>query len=268
MANRYWVGGTGNWSDNTNHWSATSGGSPGASLPTSSDNVFIDSSSGLSGGTITVDMDNASCNDFSSTLGSGYVFNTNTYGFYFYGSVILESGITFPAQDRIHFVSTTTGKTITSAGVDIYSPQFEGVGGGWTLQDNLTLTGQFYQENGTFDANDHNVTANDFSFYADTGYTPTFIMNGGIFSPTRPSWVLDEHSGVTVTIIDLCNGFVRIPKPTGSTYTRVNPQGKEEYDCDLTYDSSVTYYDSVDESAWGKTSKPTGSTWTKVTKPV
>ena len=45
MANRYWVGNGGSWSDYTNHWSATSNGSPGASLPTSSDNVYFDANS-------------------------------------------------------------------------------------------------------------------------------------------------------------------------------------------------------------------------------
>ena len=39
--NRYWVGGTGNCND-TSHWSASSGGSGGASVPTSNDDVFID----------------------------------------------------------------------------------------------------------------------------------------------------------------------------------------------------------------------------------
>lgn len=42
MANRFWVGGSGNWSDNTNHWSDSSGGSPGVAVPTSSDDVYID----------------------------------------------------------------------------------------------------------------------------------------------------------------------------------------------------------------------------------
>lgn len=47
MANRYWVGGTGDWnSANTANWSSTSGGSGGASVPTSSDDVFFDSNSG------------------------------------------------------------------------------------------------------------------------------------------------------------------------------------------------------------------------------
>ena len=44
MANRYWVGGSGAWDNtNTTNWSASSGGSGGASVPTSTDNVFFDS---------------------------------------------------------------------------------------------------------------------------------------------------------------------------------------------------------------------------------
>lgn len=43
MADRYWVGGTATW-DNTagTKWSTTSGGAGGASVPTSSDNVYFD----------------------------------------------------------------------------------------------------------------------------------------------------------------------------------------------------------------------------------
>ena len=54
---RYWVGGTGNWSD-TSHWSTSSGGSGGASVPTSSDAVFFDANSfSAAGQTVTVDTD-------------------------------------------------------------------------------------------------------------------------------------------------------------------------------------------------------------------
>jgi len=45
LATYYWVGGTGAWDDIT-HWSATSGGSGGAGVPTSVDDVILDSSSG------------------------------------------------------------------------------------------------------------------------------------------------------------------------------------------------------------------------------
>ena len=45
MADRYWVGGSGAWDATTTHWSATSGGSGGASVPTSADNVIFNQAS-------------------------------------------------------------------------------------------------------------------------------------------------------------------------------------------------------------------------------
>lgn len=51
--NRFWVGGTGTWdAATTTHWSATSNGAGGASVPTSSDIVTFDNLSG--GGVVTV----------------------------------------------------------------------------------------------------------------------------------------------------------------------------------------------------------------------
>lgn len=53
MASRFWVGGTGTWDGAaTTHWSATSGGAGGASVPGVADTVTFDANSG--GGTVTV----------------------------------------------------------------------------------------------------------------------------------------------------------------------------------------------------------------------
>lgn len=52
MANRYWVGGSGNTND-TAHWSETSGGATGASVPTTGDNVFYDGNSDSAGANFT-----------------------------------------------------------------------------------------------------------------------------------------------------------------------------------------------------------------------
>ena len=57
-ADRYWVLGGGTWSDFAAHWSATSGGPPGATLPSDTDNVFFDVNSGLPG-VIIIDVDTA-----------------------------------------------------------------------------------------------------------------------------------------------------------------------------------------------------------------
>lgn len=46
MADRFWVGGNGNWdASTTTHWSATPGGAGGASVPTISDDVYLQQSS-------------------------------------------------------------------------------------------------------------------------------------------------------------------------------------------------------------------------------
>lgn len=53
MAARFWVGGTGTWDNaTTTHWSATTGGAGGASVPAAADDVTFDGASG--GGTVTV----------------------------------------------------------------------------------------------------------------------------------------------------------------------------------------------------------------------
>lgn len=58
MADRYWVGGTGTWdSSTTTHWSDSSGGTGGKSVPASGDTVYIDSNSGTGGWTVTAGVD-------------------------------------------------------------------------------------------------------------------------------------------------------------------------------------------------------------------
>src|SRR3989344_4457236 len=54
MAARFWVGGTGNTSD-TAHWSATTGGAGGETVPVAGDTVTFDSNSGTAA-TVTVDV--------------------------------------------------------------------------------------------------------------------------------------------------------------------------------------------------------------------
>lgn len=68
MATRYWVGGSGIWNNSsTSRWSASSGGSAGASAPTISDDVVFDNNSfavGETTATVTVSSD-VSCQNLS-----------------------------------------------------------------------------------------------------------------------------------------------------------------------------------------------------------
>jgi len=89
MADRYWVGGGGTWNTANTKWSATSGGSAGASAPTNADDVYIDANSntGTTAWTITigasVNMRNFSCNPDAKVTMSP---SAGTYGLSIAGS--------------------------------------------------------------------------------------------------------------------------------------------------------------------------------------
>lgn len=67
-SDRYWIGGSGDWND-PNHWSTTSGGAPGACVPTVNDNVFFNAASGFTPGSKTVSIanGNAYCHNIDWT---------------------------------------------------------------------------------------------------------------------------------------------------------------------------------------------------------
>jgi len=67
-AGRYWVGGSGTWdATTTTNWSATSGGAGGASVPTSTDDVFFDQASTY---TVTIASGTRVCKDFTLVTGA------------------------------------------------------------------------------------------------------------------------------------------------------------------------------------------------------
>lgn len=78
MANRYWVGGTGSWTD-TAHWSTTSGGTGGSSVP-NGDYVYFDANSGS--GAVTFDA-NMTVSDINMT---GYAGTFSGSGNLYYGA--------------------------------------------------------------------------------------------------------------------------------------------------------------------------------------
>jgi hypothetical protein len=65
MADRYWIGGSGDWNV-TSEWSTTSGGTGGASVPTSADNAIFDAASSAAHYTVTI-TDNATCANLTFT---------------------------------------------------------------------------------------------------------------------------------------------------------------------------------------------------------
>ena len=106
-ADRYWVGGTGSWSDATNHWAATSGGSPGAgNIPVAGDSVFFDSNSGT--GTVTINSAGVSVLDLNETS-TNITIATSTNGITVTGNMTVNK--TISGATAVTF--SGTGKTIT-----------------------------------------------------------------------------------------------------------------------------------------------------------
>jgi hypothetical protein len=165
MANRYWVGGTGNWSDNTNHWSDTSGGSPGASKPTSADNVYFDENS------FTAEGQTVTINETANCLGMDWTGATNnptlagTGALNIYGSLTFIPAITMTYTGSVTFAATAAGKTITMNGVSFASNvNFLGSNGGWTFQDAFNAgTAMIWLQKGTLNTNGKTVTCGIFS---------------------------------------------------------------------------------------------------------
>lgn len=155
MADRFWVGGTGNFSD-TNKWSTTTGGAGGASVPTSSDNAIFDANSGT--GTVTIDATSNCLNlDFTN---STLLTLAGTFGISVFGNLIIKSTMTVSYTGTMTFAATATGKTLTMNGVTLAcNMTFNGAGGGWTLQDALNIgTQSITLSNGTLDTNGKTVT--------------------------------------------------------------------------------------------------------------
>lgn len=174
MADRYWVGGSGNWNaSSTANWSTSSGGSAGASAPTSADNVIFDANSNVGTGAFTVTVTGTSaapavCNDFSTGGAGGALDGAMTLTMGATAVLSCHGSITAPATNfstsgtagaEIFLAATSTGKTITTNGVAFTNISFRctSTSGEWTLGSALTASTLIMQA-GTFITSNYNMT--------------------------------------------------------------------------------------------------------------
>jgi len=190
VANRYWVGGTGTWDNSdTSHWSTSSGGSSGASVPGIDDDVIINGSSG--GGTITHTATalNASlnCTGFTGTLALGSAALITT------GSITLGSGMTVTASGG-GFDVRGFGGTFTSNGVT-GSWYLIGRSATLTLGDALTITGALETGNsGSLNTNGQAVSCGSLSIAVGT-----LTLGASTVTVTGTGTVISLAAGITVS---------------------------------------------------------------------
>ena len=188
----YWVGGTGNWSDATNHWATSSGGSPGAgNLPTSADNVFFDSLSGtgtatLDGNVSVVNFDLTSAN-ITISVGAAKTITAS-------GTLTFSNGLITGASNAV----TITANAINMSGGSITT----------TTSGAITLKS----------------TASPGSFALNTITSAGTIAIGSLTANTTPSSVTFNgvvSSGGTITIYSNSDVTMSatITSNSGSSYT-------------------------------------------------
>lgn len=162
---RYWVGGTGNWSSTTK-WSTLSGGSGGASVPRSTDDVIFDSASNATAYTATVD---ATIRFKSLTIAgplSGNVTIAGGSSLFAHGNISLPaSGITWSYTGPMYLTGSSSGNTVnTNGNLTENSWRVAGVGASWSLSSALNLgVYGLTVENGTLNLNGYNFTGGTIS---------------------------------------------------------------------------------------------------------
>lgn len=253
MAARYWVGGTGNWSDATNHWSDSSGGTPNASyLPTSADDVYFDNNSHTTNFTVTLNQ-NSDCKDLNfsglTTRICTFANLSNNKTLSIYGSFYINSYVTgnWAGTGTINFKSTTTEEILNMNSTFYVSRYFfDGVGGKWVLlSDFYSTTGQINLTNGELDLAGYIFTAN--SFYTQSG-TKTLTLGGGTFS--LYNWYNSNSSNFTFNntgTIEIRCGAATISGATSFYNLKITSVSTDGWKtCDIGANLTVTNLFTVD----------------------
>lgn len=252
MANRYWIGGSGNWS-NTAHWSATSGGTGGATVPTSADAVFFNSSSFSSTGQIvhldavvnclsmnwtgslyfpTLEGENGSHIYVNSNTtfitnmyitGSGWDFKIVTYGGTAnidFANISMQANVSVNGADSSGIINFTNGFT-TTGNITIYN-------GTTNFSNGIVISCAKFTSNNTantriINMNSSSVTITDQLYFNSTNLTfscgtSTITLSGSssqyFAGQTYYGLILQN----TVTFLDVFN-CTNLTLSAGKTYS-------------------------------------------------
>ena len=213
MAARFWVGSAGTWNNsNTANWSATTGGTSGASAPTSADDVTFDA---LSGTGVVTTAATAAANSItynsstltSLTLGAALNISASTSG-----AITLTAGTINLATFAL------TGKTFSSSNSNTRAIQF-GTGNitttsSGTVWTTATATNLTYTGTPTVNISNNSATATTVTA-GTTGGAATNVFN---FNFTTGTYALTISSGSYIGALNF-TGFTGSWSPgTASLY--------------------------------------------------
>lgn len=215
---RYWVAGTGSFSS-TAHWSTSTGGSTGASSPLPQDTAVFDSNSVTASKTITIDLPRLPSLNFAS------ITNTPALTFsvapFIYGDLNLTGVGTFTPLNTTFALYGAMVLTNNSKSFTAHDVIMNGVGGTLTLGDDMTIgnANSLILTNGTFNANNHNLSIGIFS--SSNSNVRTLTPGSGTWSITGTSgtiWSCTTATNLTVTASTGLIKFTDVSAPASYTF--------------------------------------------------
>ena len=182
----YWVGGSGDWNDWSNHWSSTPGGPPGVpggivQVPSPFDNIHFDASSFTAPNqTVTVNVPIIFCRsvDWTGALHNPSFVSTQGYDAVWnvYGSVKLIPNMTFSYEGTMHFLATNEYHTITPAGHHFEGQlKFDGLSSNWSILDSFSVHKVQLIE-GDFFSNAHPIRVDTFQAISPSSTNDSLIL--------------------------------------------------------------------------------------------
>lgn len=196
----YKKSGVGNWSNAASWSSVSAAGVDNSGPPTASTDVILEALSG----DLTIDSSAAVCRSLNCTSGTGDFAGTLTHGAFTCtvgdgtagaGNVALKfsAGMTLtisasPNLSYFIFASTSaTQQTVTTAGKQPGSVEFNGAGGSWILSDDLTLSdtnsSNLAFTKGTWNTNGKTVTCGNFG--SQNSNTRTLTLGASAINVTQ-----------------------------------------------------------------------------------
>lgn len=242
-ATNYWIGNAGNW-DDVAEWASTSGGSASTGrVPLPQDDCTFDNGS-FNGSSQTITTNgmprlcrNMDWSAYTEAQSPNLTLSNTTLSVSVFGSINIANGGTSVIgtwnQGGTLFFAGRGSSTLTTGGETFGAVTVSMLGGSLTIQDALTSSGVVSLTNGTFDANDFNITAPTISA---TG-SATKVINAGngtwtaTGTGTNPFQMATAGNGLTFnaegSTIILSGGGAGVKQFTGAgqTYNIATFQG-------------------------------------------
>lgn len=214
-ADLFWVNGTGNWSDAANHWSATSGGAPGATMPNAGDNVIFDDNSGLTSAATIVYVDTTIIADNIDFSGITNVFTMEAvvgYNHTIHASITGNNfGITFSGVwGEIQMDAIAINESILSGAI-IWQQDFRIIGELISLDDDLDLNqSDLYLDSSGIMSNGNQLSLG--SFFSNTQSVRNINFENSTLNVLEGFWDVD---GTNVTA-NFTNSIINLENSLGN----------------------------------------------------